>query len=61
MRVSAQEVREKTHSGDAMLVCAYDDDAKCKEFNLEDSMTLTKFKSASEEMDKSKEVFFYCA
>ena len=61
MRVSVNDVRKKTHSGDAMLVCAYDDDTKCDHFHLEDSINLTQFKSESDHLDKSKEIFFFCA
>ena len=45
MRVSPEEVRQKVTSGSSLLVCAYEDDEKCKRLHLEGSIWLTEFKA----------------
>ena len=60
-RVSVQEAHNKTKAGQALLVCAYDDDAKCKMFNLEGSMSMTSFASRAHSLPKTQEIIFYCA
>lgn len=37
-RISAQEAHSKTKANQALLVCAYDDEAKCRMLNLEGSI-----------------------
>ena len=60
-RILAPEVREKTMNGSALLVCAYDDNDKFKQFHLEGAISLEGFKSKTDEKDKNREIFFYCA
>ncbi len=60
-RISAPEVREKILNESALLVCAYDDDDKFKQFHLGDAISLKTFKSKTDEMEKNQEIFFYCA
>jgi len=59
--MSAREAREKTISGQAMLVCAYEDDAKCRSVLLEGAMTLTEFLEELPGLDRDQEIIFYCA
>ena len=58
-RVSAEAVRGKVTSGNALLVCAYDDDGKYGRMNLEGSVSLSKFKSEISGTAKEREIFFY--
>lgn len=58
-RISPQEAHTKIKSNQALLVCAYEDDAKCKIFNLEGSISFTSFKSRAESLPKSQEIIFY--
>ena len=58
-RISPAEASEKSKSGKAFLVCAYDDEEKCKKIRLEGSMSLTDFRSKS--APKDQEIIFYCA
>lgn len=60
-RVSPVFVREKVRSGNALLVCAYDDDGKYARLRLEGSMSLSGFKSAVSGIAKDREIIFYCA
>jgi hypothetical protein len=58
-RISAQQAHTKTKANQALLVCAYEDDAKCKMFNLEGSISFTSFKSRVRSLPKSREIIFY--
>lgn len=61
MRISAEEVWQKVTSGKALLVCAYEDEEKCKRLYLEGSISLTEFKSRLSSLSKEDEIIFYCA
>lgn len=60
-RISVEEAHRKTAAGQALLVCAYDDEAKCRKFNLEGSVSLTSFESRVGSLPKTRELIFYCA
>jgi hypothetical protein len=44
-RIGAQQANTKAKSREALLVCAYEDEAKCRMLNLEGSMSFASFKS----------------
>jgi hypothetical protein len=58
-RISVQEAHAKTKANQALLVCAYEDEAKCKMLNLEGSISFTSFKSRAQSLPKSHEIIFY--
>jgi hypothetical protein len=58
-RISAQQAHAKTTANQALLVCAYEDEAKCKMFNLEGSISFASFKSRVQSLPKSQEIIFY--
>ena len=58
-RIGAQQAHAKTKANQALLVCAYEDDAKCRMLNLEGSISFTSFKSRSQSLPKSQEIIFY--
>jgi hypothetical protein len=58
-RISVQEAHAKTKANQALLVCAYEDEAKCRMFNLEGSISFTSFKSRVQSLPKSQEIIFY--
>jgi hypothetical protein len=58
-RISVQEAHAKTKANQALLVCAYEDEAKCRMFNLEGSISLASFKSRVNSLPKSQEIIFY--
>ena len=58
-RISAQQARTKAKSNQALLVCAYEDEAKCRMFNLEGSISFASFKSRVNSLPKSQEIIFY--
>jgi hypothetical protein len=61
IRISPEEVRRKVTSGSALLVCAYDDEEKCKMLHLEDAISLTEFQSKLSALPNVQEIIFYCA
>ena len=58
-RISTEEAHKRTKSGQALLVCAYDDEAKCRKFNLEGSISLAAFQSRVASLPKTQEIIFY--
>jgi hypothetical protein len=60
-RISVEEARRKVQADEALLVCAYEDEAKCRALNLEGSISLTGFQSKAASLPKSQEIIFFCA
>jgi hypothetical protein len=61
IRVAPEEIYEKVKSGKALLVCAYEDDAKFKMMQLESAISLNEFKSKLPSLSKDQEIIFYYA
>jgi hypothetical protein len=60
-RISVAQAHRDVNAGEALLVCAYDDEAKCQKVNLEGSISLTSFQSRIGSVPKTQEIIFYCA
>lgn len=61
-RIDVQHARQDLENPDgAMLVCAYDDDAKCSTYRLEGSVPLSTLKQRESSVPKDRELIFYCA
>ena len=58
-RISVQQAYAKTNANQALLVCAYEDEAKCRMLNLDGSISFTSFKSRVNSLSKSQEIIFY--
>jgi hypothetical protein len=58
-RVSPEEVYQKLKSGTAILVCAYEDDAKFKKMRLQGAISSNEFKSKLPSLSKGQEIVFY--
>ena len=61
IRIPVQTARQKIMAGQALLVCAYTDDAKFASNRLEGALSLQAFQSRLPELEKSREIIFYCA
>ena len=61
IRVAPEEIYEKVKSGKALLVCAYEDEAKFKKMQLEGAISFNEFKSKLPSLSKDQEIVFYCA
>ena len=61
-RISVPEARRHLQAdANALLVCAYDSDEKCRQNRLDGSITLTDFQSREGTLPKDREIIFYCA
>jgi hypothetical protein len=60
-RIDVTTARDKTVGGKALLVCGYEDDAKCRKGRLEGSMPLARLESMAASLPKTQEIIFYCA
>ncbi len=60
-RISAREAREKSLSGEAELVCAYNNEDKCRSILLQGSMPLHEFLTELPGLSYDQEIIFYCA
>jgi hypothetical protein len=60
-RISVEEAHRKVTANQALLVCAYEDDAKCRALNLDGSISLTRFQTQAASLPKNQEIIFFCA
>ena len=60
-RIDVEKAHQMVDEGQALLVCAYQDDAKCRMINLEGSISLTTFQSRAGSLPKTQDIIFYCA
>jgi hypothetical protein len=60
-RISVEDARRKVQANQALLVCAYEDEAKCRMVNLEGSISLTRFQARAGSLPKTQEIIFFCA
>ncbi len=60
-RIDVQETRRKVTAGEALLVCAYEDESKCDRIKLDGATSLTSFRTLAESLPKDREIIFYCA
>ena len=61
IRITPSEARQKTTSGRALLICAYDDPEKFKKNHLEGALSFSELLSKLPTLDKGQEIIFYCA
>jgi hypothetical protein len=60
-RVSVATARSRVATGDALLVCAYDSDAKFVANQLAGAIPLSEFTTILTTVSKDREIIFYCA
>lgn len=58
-RIDAGRARERVETGNALLVCAYDDEGKCRDLEVEDAITLAELRSR--DVANEREIVFFCA
>jgi hypothetical protein len=56
-RISVEQAHAKANQ--ALLVCAYEDEAKCRMLNLSGSISLVSFQSRVASLPKTQEIIFY--
>ena len=60
-RIGVKDAHQHVLAGQALLVCAYEDEAKCRQIALKGSIPLTQFVSRAPSLPKDQEIIFYCA
>ena len=60
-RIDVQETKEKVAAGQALLVCAYDNDDKFAKFHLDGAISFAELLKKSESLSIDQELIFYCA
>ena len=60
-RVTPEEIYPKLRTGAALLVCAYDRDARFRQVHLAGAISLEEFKSLRPTLPRDREIIFYCA
>ncbi len=61
VRIGPEEAYRKVKSGEALLVCAYDDEATFQKMRLDMAISLDEFKKRLPAIPKEQEIIFYCA
>jgi hypothetical protein len=60
-RISADDARREVEAGRALLVCAYDDESKCRQLRLENAITLHDLQRRADSVPRNQALIFYCA
>ena len=60
-RIEPTTARADTAAAKALLVCGYEDDAKCSKARLEGPIPFARFASMTSTLPRNKEIIFYCA
>jgi len=60
-RVSVEEARREVEAGRALLVCAYEDESKCRQMPLANAITLNDLQRRIDSVPHNQTLIFYCA
>lgn len=61
-RITPQEARRQLDSNaNALLICAYDNEEKCRSNHLSGAISLAEFQAREETLPRSTTLIFYCA
>ena len=60
-RVSVEDARRAVEAGHALLVCAYEDDQKCRKLRLANALTVHDLQRSLESVPRNHTLIFYCA
>lgn len=60
-RMSVDAARREVEAGRALLVCAYDDESKCRQMRLENSIALHDLQRRADSVPRNQALIFYCA
>ncbi|HTZ39816.1 MAG TPA: hypothetical protein VMB77_06650 [Syntrophales bacterium] len=61
VRISPEEAYRDVKSGEAILVCGYEDEETFRKMRLERAISLDEFKKILPTIPKDRELIFYCA
>jgi hypothetical protein len=60
-RITPEEARAKVSSGQALLVCGYEEPEKFAAMHLEGAISIHEFRKMRPTLHKDREIIFYCA
>ncbi len=60
IRIEPGEARRRVQVGEALLVCAYDNEELCGRMRLEGAITLGELNARLPGIRKEQEIIFYC-
>jgi hypothetical protein len=60
-RIGVAQARREVEAGRALLVCAYDDERKCRELRLENAIALHDLQRRVDSVPHNQALIFYCA
>jgi hypothetical protein len=61
VRLSPEKVFQKAKSGEAILVCAYENEVAFRAAKLQGAISYEQFTATLASMDVKREIIFYCA
>ena len=59
-RIAPEAAKAKLDSGEALMVCSYDD-ARCEDMLIEGALLKSELQQKQDTLDKDAEIIFYCA
>jgi hypothetical protein len=59
-RIDPQQARRVVEAGEALLVCAYDDRARCRSIMLDGAIDMDELQARLPTMRKDQPLIFYC-
>jgi rhodanese-related sulfurtransferase len=59
--ITADDAHKKVQAGKALLVCAYEDDARFARYRLDGAISLRELEARLPALRKDQEIIFYCA
>jgi rhodanese-related sulfurtransferase len=60
-RISPEGAKKKVKSSEALLVCAYEEEEKFRDMQLEGAMSYKEFKKKVASLPKEQEIIIYCS
>lgn len=61
VRMSPEQAYQNVKAGQAILVCAYDDEATFQKMRLDMAISFDEFRRRLPTLPKDQEIIFYCA
>jgi len=61
VRMSPEQAYQNVKAGQAILVCAYDDEATFQKMRLDMAISFGEFRKRLPTLPKDQEIIFYCA
>ncbi len=59
-RIDVVAAHRKVAEGEALLICAYEDESRCNRIRLDGSLTMNDLEEVLAWLPKNKELIFYC-